>query len=161
VERLVEYLDLPQEPPAIIEVNRPPAYWPSITSQALLTVEDLEIKYAPELPAVLHGVSFNLKGGERVGLLGRTGTFPPLHLAPSDHTSSGSGKSTLAMSILRFVDPTSGRILIDGIDTTKIGIHDLRSRLTFIPQGEFYFIILKHHCLNSSRCHIVLWHPKG
>ncbi|KAI0050163.1 multidrug resistance-associated ABC transporter [Auriscalpium vulgare] len=123
VERLVEYLDLPQEPPAIIESARPPAYWPSSESNRLIVVEDLVVKYAPDLPAVLHDVSFSLKGRERVGLLGRT----------------GSGKSTLAMSILRFTDPTSGRILIDGIDITKIGVHDLRSRLTFIPQDAPLF----------------------
>lgn len=90
VERVVEYLDLPQEPPAIIESSRPPAYWPSSTSSngdALISVEDLVVKYAPELPAVLHNVSFKIKAKERVGLLGRT----------------GSGKSTLAMSLLRFV----------------------------------------------------------
>ncbi|KAG6885437.1 hypothetical protein C0993_001754 [Termitomyces sp. T159_Od127] len=117
-------LDLPQEPPAIIESSRPPAYWPSSSNNnSLVVVEDLEIKYAPDLPAVLQNVSFTLKAGERVGLLGRT----------------GSGKSTLAMSILRFVDPTSGRILIDGIDISTIGIHDLRSRLTFIPQDATLF----------------------
>jgi len=67
-------LKLPQEPPAIIESNRVPAYWPSSSSNdSLITVEDLEIKYAPDLPAVLHNVSFTLKAGERVGLLGRTG----------------------------------------------------------------------------------------
>lgn len=114
VERVAEYLDLPQEPPAIIESNRPPAYWPSSTSlNPLISVEDLVVKYAPELPAVLKNVSFELGARERIGLLGRT----------------GSGKSTLAMSILRFVDPVQGRILIDGIDISKIGIHDLRSRL--------------------------------
>lgn len=96
----------------------------------MIVVEDLVVKYSPELPAVLHGVSFNLKARERVGLLGRT----------------GSGKSTLAMSILRFVgfptcsasmtlltaeqvDPTRGRIMIDGIDISTIGLYDLRSRL--------------------------------
>ncbi|KAJ7579704.1 hypothetical protein C8J56DRAFT_281572 [Mycena floridula] len=123
VERVVEYLELPQEPPAIIESNRPPAYWPSNTSDSLLTVENLVIKYAPDLPAVIQNVSFSLKAGERVGLLGRT----------------GSGKSTLAMSILRFVDPVSGQILIDGIDISQIGIYDLRSRLTFIPQDATLF----------------------
>lgn len=87
VERVVEYLDLPQEPPAIIESNRPPAYWPSSESEDLIVVENLDIRYAPELPPVLHDVSFSLKSKERIGLLGRT----------------GSGKSTLAMSILRFV----------------------------------------------------------
>lgn len=70
---MVEYLDLPQEPPAIIENARPPAYWPSSNSDELLVVEDLVIKYAPELPPVLHNVSFSLKARERVGLLGRTG----------------------------------------------------------------------------------------
>ena len=67
-------LKLPQEPPAIIESNRVPAYWPSSSNNdSLIAVEDLEIKYAPDLPAVLHNVSFTLKAGERVGLLGRTG----------------------------------------------------------------------------------------
>jgi ABC-type multidrug transport system fused ATPase/permease subunit len=72
VERLVEYLDIKQEAPAIIESNRPPAYWPSASPEKpLLEVEALTIKYAPELPAVLHSVNFSLKGHERVGLLGR------------------------------------------------------------------------------------------
>ncbi|GLB44359.1 putative ABC transporter transmembrane region [Lyophyllum shimeji] len=124
VERIVEYLDLPQEPPAIIESNRVPAYWPSSSdNNALVVVEDLVIKYAPDLPAVLQDVSFTLKARERVGLLGRT----------------GSGKSTLAMSLLRFVDPTNGRIFIDGIDISTVGVHDLRSRLTFIPQDATLF----------------------
>ncbi|KAJ6610650.1 hypothetical protein B0H10DRAFT_2224811 [Mycena sp. CBHHK59/15] len=124
VERVVEYLNLPQEPPAVIESNRPPAYWPSsAANKSLLSVENLVVKYSPELPAVLQDVSFTLKAGERVGLIGRT----------------GSGKSTLAMSILRFMDPVSGRIVIDGMDISKIGINDLRSRLTFIPQDATLF----------------------
>ena len=70
----MEYLDLPQEPPAIIEDSRPPAAWPSSTNtQEMVVVDDLVVKYAPELPSVLHGVSFVLKPRERVGLLGRTG----------------------------------------------------------------------------------------
>ncbi|KAF9533294.1 hypothetical protein CPB83DRAFT_880389 [Crepidotus variabilis] len=124
VERVVEYLDIPQEPPAVIEPNRVPAYWPSSSqSSSLLVVEKLEVQYAPDLPAVLNGISFALKAGERVGLLGRT----------------GSGKSTLAMSILRFVDPSKGKIEIDGIDISTIGTHDLRSHLTFIPQDATLF----------------------
>lgn len=73
VERVVEYLELPREPPAIVESSRPPAYWPSSENENLIVVEDLVIKYAPDLPPVLHNVSFSLKGRERVGLLGRTG----------------------------------------------------------------------------------------
>ncbi|TFK50262.1 P-loop containing nucleoside triphosphate hydrolase protein [Heliocybe sulcata] len=143
VERLVEYLDLPQEPPAVVQSSRPPAYWPSTSASGagiMLSIEDLTIKYAPELPPVLHGISLQLKPGERVGLVGRT----------------GSGKSTLAMSLLRFVEPASGHIVIDGIDISTIGIHDLRSRIvsgqlldvthdlivrlqTFIPQDVALF----------------------
>jgi ABC-type multidrug transport system fused ATPase/permease subunit len=71
VERIVEYLDLPQEPPSIIESNRPPAYWPSSSkNDSLIVAENVSIKYAPELPAVLQDISFNLKAGERIGLLG-------------------------------------------------------------------------------------------
>ncbi|KAF8518374.1 hypothetical protein BU17DRAFT_90966 [Hysterangium stoloniferum] len=124
VERVVEYLDVPKEPPAIDSDHRVPAYWPSTSnSDSMLVVEDLEVKYAPELPAVLHGISFALKARERVGILGRTGC----------------GKSTLAMSLMRFVEPTSGKIIIDGIDITKIGTYDLRSHITFIPQDATLF----------------------
>ncbi|KAF7346282.1 ATP-dependent bile acid permease [Mycena sanguinolenta] len=124
VERVVNYLEIPQEPPAVIESNRPPAYWPSSSSNTdLLVVEDLEVKYAPNLPSVLHRISFALKARERVGILGRT----------------GSGKSTLATSLLRFVEPTNGRIIVDGIDISTIGLNDLRTRLTFIPQDATLF----------------------
>lgn len=144
VERVVEYLDLPQEPPAIIEDNRPPAYWPSTTTNGdLISVENLVIKYAPDLPAVLQDVSFTLQAGERIGLLGRT----------------GSGKSTLAMSILRFVDPSSGRILIDGIDISKIGIHDLRERLVGVFLGARSIAVADRNVdVYSTRCHPVFWH---
>jgi ABC-type multidrug transport system fused ATPase/permease subunit len=88
VERVVEYLDLPQEPPREIEGKEVPAYWPSTATitddpnpKPLIEVENLVIRYAPELPPVLTGVSFSLKAGEKIGLLGRT----------------GSGKSTLGL----------------------------------------------------------------
>ncbi|KAG8809644.1 hypothetical protein FRC17_003352, partial [Serendipita sp. 399] len=125
VERINEYLTVPQEPPAVIESARPPAYWPSSgdSSKDLISVEDLVIKYAPDLPSVLQGVSFKVKGQERVGLVGRT----------------GSGKSTLATALLRFVEPASGRIIIDGIDISSIGLYDLRSRVTFIQQDSVLF----------------------
>lgn len=114
MERVVEYLDLPQEQGPIADQKSVPAYWPSSTSNdALVEVENLVIKYAPELPPVLHDISFKLKARERVGLLGRT----------------GSGKSTLAMSLLRFVNPASGTIFIDGIDISQIELKELRSRL--------------------------------
>ncbi|KDR79985.1 hypothetical protein GALMADRAFT_242167 [Galerina marginata CBS 339.88] len=114
LERVKEYTDLEREPPEFIE-PRPPASWPS---QGAIKCEDLVIRYAPELPDVLHRLNFEINPGEKVGILGRT----------------GSGKSTLALSFFRFVEATEGRIFVDGIDTSKIGLTDLRSRLTIIPQ---------------------------
>ncbi|KAG6887018.1 hypothetical protein C0995_002341, partial [Termitomyces sp. Mi166 len=65
IEHVAEYLDLPQESPAIIESNRSPAYWPSSSNNdSLVVVEDLKIKYAPDLPAILQNVSSTLKAGE-------------------------------------------------------------------------------------------------
>ena len=68
VERVVEYLDVPQEAPAIIEKSRPPAYWPSDTGE--LVVEDLVVQYAPQLPAVLHSLTFTVKPSEKIGVVG-------------------------------------------------------------------------------------------
>ncbi|RPD54947.1 multidrug resistance-associated ABC transporter [Lentinus tigrinus ALCF2SS1-7] len=114
VERVKEFSELPREPPEFVE-PRPPASWPT---SGEIKCEDLVIRYAPELPNVLHHLSFEIRPGEKVGVLGRT----------------GSGKSTLALSFFRFVEPTEGRILIDGLDISKIGLTDLRSKLTIIPQ---------------------------
>lgn len=91
-------------------------------------MDNLVVKYAPDLPAVLH---------ERVGLVGRTGSgkcYSPFTLGVqtvSFHFSlfSTLGMSTLATALLRFVDPTDGRSILDGIDVTKIGFYDLRSRV--------------------------------
>ncbi|PPQ69785.1 hypothetical protein CVT26_014173 [Gymnopilus dilepis] len=121
VERVVEYLDVVQEAPAIVEKNRPPAYWPSSSGE--LVVEDLVVQYAPNLPAVLHNVSFVVKPSEKIGVVGRT----------------GSGKSTLAMSLLRIVEPTGGKIILDGIDISTLGLEDLRTRVTIVSQDVSLF----------------------
>ena len=67
VERVVEYLDIPQEAPSIVEKTRPPAYWPS--SSGDLHVEDLVVRYAPHLPPVLQKVSFTIKPSEKIGVV--------------------------------------------------------------------------------------------
>ncbi|TBU62826.1 P-loop containing nucleoside triphosphate hydrolase protein [Dichomitus squalens] len=121
VERIVEYLEVPQEAPAIIPEKRPPAAWPS--SNGELVVQDLVVKYAPHLPPALKKLSFYVKPAEKVGVVGRT----------------GSGKSTLAMSFLRIIEPSGGHIIIDGIDITTIGLEDLRSRITIISQDVSLF----------------------
>ncbi|CAL1717117.1 unnamed protein product [Somion occarium] len=121
VERVVEYLHVTQEAPAVVPSNRPPAYWPS--SNGELSVENLVVKYAPDLPPVLHGITFTIKPTEKVGVVGRT----------------GSGKSTLALSILRIIEPSEGKILIDGIDISTLGLDDLRTRVTIISQDVSLF----------------------
>ncbi|PLW40557.1 hypothetical protein PCANC_16781 [Puccinia coronata f. sp. avenae] len=121
VERITEYLTIPQEAPAIIEACRPPAYWPSDTSG--LFVENLVVKYADHLPAALKSISFEIKPREKVGIIGRT----------------GSGKSTLAMSLLRILEPAEGKIILDGIDISRIGLQDLRTRITIVSQDVTLF----------------------
>ncbi|KAG0099344.1 hypothetical protein BGZ93_008058 [Podila epicladia] len=120
IERITEYTDMAQEPAAIVEGRRPPAAWPTGGS---IEVKDLELKYAPDLETVLKGVSFTVESRQKVGVVGRT----------------GSGKSTLALSIFRFVEPEAGTIYIDGINICDIGLDDLRSRLTIIPQDPMLF----------------------
>ncbi|KAL4244437.1 ATP-binding cassette transporter C [Abortiporus biennis] len=114
VERVKEYTELKSEAPEVVE-PRPPASWPS---DGVITCENLSIRYAPDLPDVLHNLNFEVKPAEKIGILGRT----------------GSGKSTLALSFFRFVEATEGRIVIDGIDISTLGLSDLRNRLTIIPQ---------------------------
>ncbi|KAI8599639.1 P-loop containing nucleoside triphosphate hydrolase protein [Dissophora ornata] len=120
IERITEYTIMAQEPPAVIEGRRPPAAWPTGGS---IEVNDLEMKYAPELETVLRGISFTVEPRQKVGVVGRT----------------GSGKSTLALSLFRFVEPVGGSIYIDGINICDIGLDDLRSRLTIIPQDPMLF----------------------
>lgn len=72
----------------------------------------------PDLPDVLHSISFEVAPRQKIGIVG----------------STGCGKSTLALSFFRFVEATSGKILIDGQDISKIGLTDLRTRVTIIPQ---------------------------
>jgi len=67
VERIVEYLDIAQEAPAIMESSRPPAYWPS--SNGELVVKDLAVKYAPTLPPVLNNISFTVRPAEKIGVV--------------------------------------------------------------------------------------------
>ncbi|KAF9150322.1 hypothetical protein BG015_007856, partial [Linnemannia schmuckeri] len=120
VERVAEYMNLEEEPAAIIEGSRPPASWPHAGE---IVVDHLTMRYAPDAPAVIKDVSFRIKAGEKIGVVGRT----------------GSGKSTFAISLFRFMDPVGGTITIDGIDICKIGLQDLRSNLTIIPQDPILF----------------------
>ncbi|KAI8844977.1 ABC transporter type 1, transmembrane domain-containing protein [Chytridium lagenaria] len=120
VERIEEYLNIEQEKPAIIDSRRPPPSWPF---EGSIKVEGLEMRYTPDGSSVLKDVSFHLRGGEKLGVVGRT----------------GAGKSSLTLSLFRIVEPFAGIITIDGVDICDIGLHDLRSRLTIIPQDPVLF----------------------
>jgi len=118
VERIVELLHLDQEPTGSVI---PPAYWPRFGGDIIF--EDVTIKYAPQLDPALSNISFTIKGGSTTALIGRT----------------GSGKSTLALSLLATTLPTTGRILIDGIDISSVDTQALRTRITFLAQEPVLF----------------------
>ena len=113
MERIQEYANIEQEPKPIPE-GVPPAYWPA---SGELVVENLSAKYSDNGPEVLHSLSFHVKSGERVGVVGRT----------------GSGKSSLTLALLRCI-LTEGTVLYDGIPTSKINLEALRTNITIIPQ---------------------------
>lgn len=120
VERVRQYMKIESEAPAIIESNRPAPTWPE---HGQVELQHLQIRYRPGAPLVLKGITCTFKGGHRVGVVGRT----------------GSGKTTLISALFRLVEPSGGRILIDGLDITTIGLRDLRSRLGIIPQEPTLF----------------------
>lgn len=116
-ERVVEYKSITTENQG---GNDAPAAWPT---EGRLEVEDLVVSYAPDLPAVLKGLTFSVNRNERVAVVGRT----------------GSGKSSLTLALFRFLEARSGSISIDGLDISKIKLYDLRSRLAIIPQDPVLF----------------------
>ncbi|QHN90835.1 ABC transporter C family member [Arachis hypogaea] len=120
VERILQYTSIPSEPPLVIEENRPAPSWPSYGE---VDIHNLQVRYAPHLPLVLRGLTCTFHGGLKTGIVGRT----------------GSRKSTLIQTLFRIVEPTTGEVMIDGINISSIGLHDLRSRLSIIPQDPTMF----------------------
>ncbi len=112
-----QYTELPTE---ALDGQSPPAAWPT---EGRIEVDDLVVGYAPDLPPVLKGLTFNINRNERIGVVGRT----------------GAGKSSLTLALFRFLEARSGSIHIDGVDISKIKLHDLRSRLAIIPQDPVLF----------------------
>ncbi|XP_060206911.1 ABC transporter C family member 10-like isoform X3 [Lycium barbarum] len=120
VERLEQYMHIPSERAEIIQGNRPDPSWPSTGK---VEIVDLKVRYQPKAPLVLQGISCIFEGGHKIGVVGRT----------------GSGKTTLISALFRLVEPTEGMIIIDGLNISTIGIHDLRSSLSIIPQDPTLF----------------------
>ncbi|KAE8383307.1 P-loop containing nucleoside triphosphate hydrolase protein [Aspergillus bertholletiae] len=117
IERVVEYTKIETEPQGGVDA---PAAWPT---EGRLEVNNLVVGYAPDLPPVLRGLSFVVESSQRVGVVGRT----------------GASKSSLTLALFRLLEARQGQILIDGLDISKIKLHDLRSRLAIIPQDPVLF----------------------
>lgn len=116
VERIIHYSkNLEQEPPHEIAERKPQAPWPS---EGRVQIKDVFLKYRPELPDVLRGLTMDVAPGEKIGIVGRT----------------GAGKSSIMTALYRLVELSSGSVIIDGVDVSKIGLKDLRSALAIIPQ---------------------------
>ena len=116
VERVIHYSkNLEQEPPHQIPERKPKTPWPA---EGRVEIKDVFLKYRPELPDVLRGLTMDVAPGEKVGIVGRT----------------GAGKSSIMTALYRLVELSGGSILIDGVDISTIGLKDLRSALAIIPQ---------------------------
>ncbi|KAI9280863.1 P-loop containing nucleoside triphosphate hydrolase protein [Umbelopsis sp. AD052] len=121
VERLWFYTkDIDQEAPARLDDAKPPSDWPT---KGDISMRNVVFRYRKGLPAVLHNLSLDIKGGEKIGVVGRT----------------GSGKSTIMIALFRLVELAEGQIFIDDVDISKMGLYDLRTRLAIIPQDPVLF----------------------
>ncbi|KAI0833082.1 P-loop containing nucleoside triphosphate hydrolase protein [Hypoxylon sp. FL0890] len=120
VERVKEYLDVEQEAEAINEKNRPPQNWPAHGAVEFI---GYSTRYRKELDPVLKNVTFKIEPLEKVGIVGRT----------------GAGKSSLTLAIFRALEAETGKILIDNIDISLIGLQDLREAITIVPQDPTLF----------------------
>ncbi|XP_072293747.1 ATP-binding cassette sub-family C member 2 [Eucyclogobius newberryi] len=119
VERVSEYAEIENEAQWITD-TRPPEKWPE---EGKLQFDNYKVRYRPELDLVLHGVTCSIDSNEKIGIVGRT----------------GAGKSSLTNCLFRIIEAAEGRILIDGVDISSLGLHDLRGRLTIIPQDPVLF----------------------
>ena len=115
MERSLSYTKIISERPQILKCDRGLLNWPS---KGEIIFENLCAKYRSDTELVLKNVSLSIKAGEHIGLVGRTGC----------------GKSTLALCLARIIEPQSGKIYIDDVDITSIGLKKLRENLTIITQ---------------------------
>jgi ATP-binding cassette subfamily C (CFTR/MRP) protein 4 len=117
-ERVLEYANLAPE----LDEGRvsPPNSW---SKKGKIIFEDVSLRYTPDTPPVLDGVSFEIRSGERIGIVGRT----------------GAGKSSLVSVLFRLFD-FEGEVIIDDINTKTVSLNTLRSNISIIPQDPVLFL---------------------
>uniref|UniRef100_A0A8C1VAR3 ABC-type glutathione-S-conjugate transporter n=1 Tax=Cyprinus carpio TaxID=7962 RepID=A0A8C1VAR3_CYPCA len=120
VERVKEYAETTKEAPWTIEDSPLPSDWPRSGS---IGFQEYGLQYRRGLDWALKEISFSVNESEKVGIVGRT----------------GAGKSSLALGIFRILEAAKGKIFIDGINIAEVGLHELRSRITIIPQDPVLF----------------------
>lgn len=120
VERCLEYTKVVQEAPWENPSFKPDPSWP-ITGE--VAFENYSTRYRADLDLVLKGITCDIKPGEKVGIVGRT----------------GAGKSSLTLALFRIIEAAGGSINIDGLDISTLGLYDLRRQLTIIPQDPVLF----------------------
>nr|XP_045238503.1 multidrug resistance-associated protein 1 [Macaca fascicularis] len=120
VERLKEYSETEKEAPWQIQETAPPSNWPQV---GRVEFRNYCLRYREDLDFVLRHINVTINGGEKVGIVGRT----------------GAGKSSLTLGLFRINESAEGEIVIDGINIASIGLHDLRFKITIIPQDPVLF----------------------
>lgn len=120
VERVLEYARLPREAPEVISKNRPKISWPA---HGAVEFNDYSTRYRPGLDLVLKNINLSIKAHEKIGVVGRT----------------GAGKSSLTLALFRIIEPVTGNISIDDLNTSTVGLLDIRRRLAIIPQDAALF----------------------
>ncbi|XP_069668827.1 probable multidrug resistance-associated protein lethal(2)03659 isoform X2 [Periplaneta americana] len=121
LERVLEYTTVESEPPLIsLPDKKPSENWPI---QGAVVFNKAVLAYSKDGPPVLKKITFAVNPSKKVGIVGRT----------------GAGKSSLISALFRLVDLSEGSIQIDGVTTASIGLHDLRSKISIIPQEPALF----------------------
>lgn len=120
VERILEYGRLPSEAPEVIHRHRPPVSWPA---SGAVQFKNFSTRYREGLDLVLKDINVDIKPHEKIGVVGRT----------------GAGKSSLTLALFRIIEPSEGNIALDELNTSTIGLLDLRRRLAIIPQDAALF----------------------
>ncbi|KAM8845061.1 multidrug resistance-associated protein 1 [Spinachia spinachia] len=120
VERVKEYSDTEKEAEWKQEPSRLPPGWPT---DGCIDIRGLGLRYRSDLDLAIRNITLVINRGEKVGIVGRT----------------GAGKSSLTLALFRIIEASEGHIFIDGIDISLLGLHELRSRITIIPQDPVLF----------------------